>query len=187
MKNVNGGMNMRLPMDVKLKNGANAAISFLGTKDSVRELRQYINTLVDEDTYLLVDRKVSLREEAEWKKGQIAMRRKGDGYVLVARVGGKLAGTASARRGIGKERDNIFLGIALLKPFRGIGLGEALMRTNIAVAKGLFAPKNIWLCVFAPNKTAMGLYKKLGFRKFAVYPGWIAHRGGYVDDICMKL
>ena len=64
---------------------------------------------------------------------------------------------------------------------------DLLIVDAIAVAKGLFAPKNIWLCVFAPNKTAMGLYKKLGFRKFAVYPGWIAHRGGYVDDICMKL
>ncbi len=172
---------------VELKDGRIASISFLSPGDSAEELRAYINSFVRENAYLLKDRKATLKEEREWKKKELAGMKKGERYVLIARVGGKLAGTSGAFRGRLKERNNVALGLAIAKPYRGIGLGESLLRLNIAVAKKRFRPKNIYLSVFAPNRPARSLYRKLGFKEFAVFPKWLLHGGKYVDHVMMKL
>ena len=125
-------------------------------------------------------------QERKFIADQLEARKKKDGYLLVARVDGKIAGTSHAKRERGKERNNISLGIALAKRYRGIGLGEALLAMNIAIARKM-KPKNIFLSTFAANARAVGLYKKLGFRKFAVFPKWILHNGKYIDSVLMKL
>ena len=174
---------------IKLRDGRIATIGFLSEKDGVRELQRFINGLVKESTYLLYDRRMTLKEEKEWKRKNLAAFRKRDGYALVARVDGKLAGTSNAHREKFKARDNITLAIAIAKRYRGIGLGEALLRLNIKTAKRFFRPKprSIYLSVFGPNKAARSLYRKLGFREFAVFPGWFLHRGKYEDQVFMKL
>ena len=174
------------PKKLRLEDGSIAEIDFLGEKDSPRELQRFINSLIDEGAFIVRERKRTLKEEIGWVKERLAARKKKDGYLLVARVDGKIAGTSDARRGRDKERNNISLGIALAKGCRGIGLGEALLGLNIAIARKM-KPKNIFLSVFAANARAIGLYKKLGFRKFAVFPQWILHDGKYIDSILMKL
>ena len=170
-----------LPKTVALKDGRIAIISFISEKDPVRELNGFINSLVREGAKIIYDRKVTMEEEREWKKAKLAELRKGESFLLVARVDGKLAGTSEARRGRFKEKDNVSLGLAIAGPYRGIGLGEALLRANIGLAKRMMRPRNIFLSVLASNKPAKSLYRKLGFRKFASFPGWVRHGGEYVD------
>ncbi|MEW6721684.1 MAG: GNAT family N-acetyltransferase [Candidatus Micrarchaeota archaeon] len=176
-----------LPKKIALKDGRTASVAFLSRKDSVRELREFINSFVSEGAYLAYDRKMGMKQEAEWKKAKLAEIRKGDGQVLVARVGGKIAGTCDARRGGFKGRDNVCLGIAIASGFRGAGLGEALLRLNIEVARIRQKPRNIYLSVQSPNRPARALYRKLGFREFAVFPKWLLQDGKYVDHVFMKL
>ncbi|NYZ74483.1 GNAT family N-acetyltransferase [Candidatus Micrarchaeota archaeon] len=176
-----------LPKKVKLKDGRIATISFLSKKDSVRELRGFVNGLVAENTYITDDKKVTLKEEEKWKAGRISAFRKRNAYQLVARIAGKIAGTTGAGRGKGKERGDVGLSLLIAKGYRGIGLGEALLRTNIQVAESFLKPKTIFLGVLAPNKPARALYKKVGFREFAVFPKWTLHKGKYVDEVFMKL
>ena len=76
--------------------------------------------------------------------------------------------------------------IAIAKEFRGIGLGEALLSENIRLAKKM-RPKTLYLTVMAPNKRARALYRKLGFREFAIFPKWAKYGNRYVDKIFMKL
>ncbi len=180
-------MAWRLDRRIRLKDGRIATVSFLSDKDSAAELRLFINSLIAEGTYIVHDRKYSLEEQKKWKRDSLKAMEKGDFYYMAARVDGKIAGATEARRGRFKERDNVSLGIAIAKPYRGIGLGEALLRLNTSMARKLMKPRNIWLCAFAPNKPALTLYKKVGFREFAIFPKWMLHKGEYVDDVCLIL
>jgi len=174
---------------ITLKDGSIATISFLGPKDSADELLGFVNRLVSEKAKITHDRKLTLMQEIAWKKNQLGNQKMKTGYLLIAKVGGAIAGTSGAQRDRGKADGNICLGLAISRRFRRLGLGEALLKTNIALAKKFFKPKprNIYLSVLANNKPALSLYKKLGFKEFAVFPKWILHDGKRVDHIMMKL
>ena len=172
---------------IRLKDGRIAVVDFLGKDADPKEHLGFLNTLVKERSYIHFDRKATLKEEIEWIKTNAEGLRKKERFVLVARVDGKLAGNSGSFRGRLKERDNASLGIALAKEYRGLGLGEGLLRLNIRYTKKLLRPKNIYLSVFATNKRAQKLYRKLGFREIARLPKWINHYGKYVDLILMRL
>jgi ribosomal protein S18 acetylase RimI-like enzyme len=86
---------------------------------------------------------VSRKEEEEWKESELESQRKKQGYLLVARVGGKIAATSGAKRERGKGSDNILLGIAVAKKYRGLHLGEKLLRLNIKLAKKKLKARNV--------------------------------------------
>jgi ribosomal protein S18 acetylase RimI-like enzyme len=180
---------MRKIKELKLRNGKKATISFLTRSDSAEELNSFINELVDEGAKIVFDREVSLKDEKAWIKNNLDARKKNEGYLLIARVDGRIAGTSGANRERGRGRGNVFLGLAIAKPFRRIGLGEALMRNNIETAKIFFRPKPdiIYLSVFGNNKPAISLYHKLGFRIFAAFPEWLPYKGRRVDHLFMML
>lgn len=176
-----------LPKKVILKDGRVAEIRFLAAGDSVRGLQMFINALVDEDAKIAYDVKPTRGAEIAWKRQQLEAFRKREGYLIVAIVSGRLAGNTGAHRDRGRGRDNACLGLSVARDFRGAGLGEALLRANIEVARGFLKPRNIYLSVFANNRPAKSLYRKLGFRKFASFPRWMRHKGGYVDHEFMVL
>lgn len=170
-----------------LKDGREAEISFLSKKDSTKEQLRFINALVEEEAPVIYGSRVSLKEEEKWKKNELEGLNKGERFILVARVDGKLAGNTGAIRDRGKAKENVSLGIALAKEFRGVGLGPKLLALNIKLAKKFFRPRNIYLSVLSCNQPALSMYKKMGFREFARFPKWILQRGNYVDHIYMKL
>lgn len=174
---------------IALKDGSIAIVSFLSPADRADELLVFVNRLVQEKAKITHDRKLNLKEEIAWKKDQLGNQRRKTGYLLIARVDGEIAGTSGAQRDRGKADGNICLGLAISQKYRRLGLGEALLRMNIAVAKRFFKPRprNIYLSVLANNKPARELYRKLGFREFAVFPKWILHDGMLVDHIMMIL
>jgi ribosomal protein S18 acetylase RimI-like enzyme len=176
-----------MPRKVLLKDGRIATVDFLSKKDGAHELQLFINAFVREGSFLIYDRLTSLKDEKAWIKGKLADFKKGGGHVLVARVGGNIAGTSDARRDLFKGRDNVCLGIAIASGYRGIGLGEALLRINIETVRKRQKPRNIYLSVQSPNRPARALYRKLGFRDFAVFPKWLKQDGKYVDHIFMKI
>ncbi len=172
---------------IQLKDGREAEISFLSKKDSTKELNRFINALVEEEAPIIIGSNVSLKEEEKWKKKEIEGSKRGERFVLVARVNGKLAGTSGAYRDRGKSKENVALGIALAEKYRGAGLGPKLLALTIKLAEKFFRPRNIYLSVLACNKPAYSMYKKLGFKEFARFPKWVIQRGRYVDTIYMKL
>ncbi|HSB47726.1 MAG TPA: GNAT family N-acetyltransferase [Candidatus Bilamarchaeum sp.] len=172
---------------IALKDGRIAAVSFLSQKDGAKELNDFINSLVSENAKIIYDRRVTLEEEKGWKKAKLSEFNKGESFILVARVGGKIAGTSEARKGRFKEDENVSLGLAIAKPYRGIGLGEALLRANVENARKAWRPRNMFLSVLANNRPAKSLYRKVGFRKFASFPKWVRHKGKFVDHEWMKL
>lgn len=180
---------IKLPKDVKLIDGRIATISFLKDTDSAKEQLKFINALIDEEAKLIFNKKKDLRQEKAWLKSQLEAWKKGTGYEIVAHIGGKIAGTSTAGQGIERTNSTISLGIAIAKEYRGIGLGEAMLRTNIDIAREFFKPEPriIFLTVFSNNVPALGLYHKLGFKEFMVFPKCIEYQGRYIDHIYMKL
>ncbi len=174
---------------LKLRDGRMAEISFLAKSDDARDFMDYINALVEEDVKIHFDRKVSSEEEEKWKTDALSSMKRNEGYVLVARVDGEVAGVSNANRERLRTRGNVFLGLSVAKKFRRLGLGRALMQTNIDTAKKFFKPESdiIYLSVFGNNKPAISLYQKLGFRIFAAFPNWMPYKKRRVDIIFMKL
>ena len=67
--------------------------------------------------------------------------------------------------------------------YRGIGIGNALIRDVLKKAKGRW--NVVVLEVFGNNRAAMRLYKGNGFRIYGVLPRGIRSGRRYVDSILM--
>ncbi len=76
-------------------------------------------------------------------------------------------------------------GIMLAKDYRGIGLGKFIMELVMREAKRKLRLKIIKLTVFAANKSAIKLYKSLGFKESGRIPKAFNHRNKYYDEITM--
>jgi RimJ/RimL family protein N-acetyltransferase len=78
------------------------------------------------------------------------------------------------------------LGMGLIKPYRGQGLGRTLINTAIAHARtrGI---ERIELEVFASNDTARKLYEKTGFVVEGIKKNAVKIDGRYIDSILMGL
>lgn len=78
------------------------------------------------------------------------------------------------------------LGIGVVAPYRGKGIGKALMHDalNRAKEKGL---ERIELTVFEENKPAIALYQQIGFVIEGKKMNAVKINGKYDDLICMAL
>jgi RimJ/RimL family protein N-acetyltransferase len=155
--------------------------------DRAAAYRDFICELIDEEVFIVVDKKPTMKEERAWLDAKLKGIRKGDQLFLSAWDGERNAGSCEARRDQWKESGNVSLGLAIRKDYRGIGLGEKLLRQMIRMAKKKFRPKNIYLRVFSDNKVAQNLYRKVGFRKIAHFPSWTLHKGKYIGHDYMLL
>jgi len=174
-------------MKAKLKDGTEVEILDSPERIHVREYLEYINAMIEEGAWLTHKKKSTMGEEKFWKRDVVSKIRRGRLIYRVAVKGGKIAGASSAEKGIGRNENNVSIGIAISGKFRGKGLGELLLRSAIAGAKEKFRPRNIFLTVAEPNKAARKLYGKVGFREVARFPDWIEDKGKYYAQLWMVL
>ncbi len=100
-----------------------------------------------------------------------------------AQVGGVLSFTTQSRA---RLRHRGRLGIGVQTPYRGVGVGEGLLRTFLAWAEAEPELERIELSVFAHNTRAMSLYTKCGFVEEARLPrAYKLADGSYYDDVMM--
>jgi RimJ/RimL family protein N-acetyltransferase len=78
------------------------------------------------------------------------------------------------------------LGMGLLPPFRGKGIGANLMRRTLEAAKA-FGFHRVELTVREDNANAIALYKKIGFAKEGVQRDAVQVDGVYEDLILMAV
>ena len=93
-----------------------------------------------------------------------------------------------AIRNVGKGRKTkhrCSIGLAVRKEYHGEGLGTILMEYAIKFAKTA-GYQYIELGVLSDNKTAQGLYKKMGFEEWGRLPNaFILDDGSTLDEITM--
>ena len=105
---------------------------------------------------------------------------------ILAEAGEELAGTLTLSRygNLAKTKHIRELEIGIAKPFRGIGVGTALMDCAIRWADRRKVKKVI-LSVFSTNGRALSLYKKFGFLREGTRKKQYLIDGEYVDEVMM--
>ncbi|UMX47759.1 MAG: GNAT family N-acetyltransferase [Candidatus Nealsonbacteria bacterium DGGOD1a] len=178
-------------MEKIILDGKEITIRRLAPKDlkDAKKFADYINDLIEEDVYLSVNKKYSLRDETVFLKSQIEKIKKKNNVFLVAETEKKIIGVSSIDRMNGKQGHIGLFGISIAREWRGIGLGTFLIAEIFEMAKNGLDPsiKMITLDVIAKNEPAIRLYRKMGFKKVAVLPKYFRHRGELLDIVVMNL
>jgi len=178
---------MGMPKTVKLRTGEELKLAMLTGREDPRELQMFINSFVAGRDYLLMDKKVTLKEEKEWLKSTSKAVKSGKQIYLRAIHDGKMVASCTAVKGRYKEKGNVLLGIAVKNAFRGKGLGRVMLSEVIKRAKKKWRPHNIYLSYMKGNKRAKMLYESMGFKEFAVFPKWYDHYGKKLDGVFLRL
>lgn len=130
--------------------------------------------------------KPSWSEEAKWFAELYASVLEGDSVAYVAVADGRVVGLCEVRRRPRRDLAHVgVLGISVVKGYRGIGVGEALLRRTLEACRGKF--EMVVLEVFSNNTAAKRLYEKVGFKTYGTLPRGIKRNGEYVDLIQMYL
>lgn len=173
--------------NVVLKDKTVVSIQPINGKEDAEKFQSFINTLIEEGTYLLLDKTITLEQEKQWLQEQIRLQKNGEQIYLKALVNGHLIGNCFAKTGFGRNKKNVNLGIAVAKKWRGKGLGHILIHELIKLSERKWHPKNIYLHVVSSNKKAYKLYESLGFHAVARLPQWFEYKGRYYDEFIMVL
>lgn len=172
----------------KLKNGTTVNIrtaresdaeAYLNLGKSIMSEEIYSLTQTDELTF-------TVEQERDWLKSKIENE---NHLVIVAEVDGKVVGQLDFSNGHRRRISHTGeFGMGVHKDFRGLGVGNFLLKSLIDWAKSNPKIEKINLCVHQTNERAIAAYKKHGFQvegtrtKDLKYPN-----GVYVDTVLMGM
>jgi len=176
-------------MAIQSFNGQKLKIEALSSKSlsQAKNFLIYINSLIEEDAQILLNKKLSLKEEKEWLKTKINKVKNKKEVILVAKDKNKIAGIAQIELKIGRADHVGELSISVGKEYRNIGLGKYLMKEILKLAKTDLKPrpKIIRLSLLSTNKIAKNLYQKMNFKIIGKIPQQFQYKGRLVDEIIM--
>jgi RimJ/RimL family protein N-acetyltransferase len=148
--------------------------------DDAAAIEDIVNCVALEKYYIVPERS---REDWDEAIKEIKGRR---GLIIVAQVDEKIVGMAHLARGRLKKIRHIgFLGISILRGFRGIGIGTAMMNYMLEWAEKQGELEKVSLTVFSTNKAAINLYRRFGFKVEGTSKKHYKIEGRYIDEITM--
>lgn len=154
-------------------------------KGDVSELLAFANTLVAEDTFIMLSgKKMTFTEEKKYVDDALAKIKKKEKIHIVAVEGSRIIGSAEVRRGEKRKYHMGEIGISVVKDYRKQGIGARLMEELLARA-GKMGLRMLMLHCFENNTAALSLYKKFGFRQCGLLPGALFWRGSYYGEVSM--
>lgn len=174
-------------MRAVLRDGRVVEIRPLKKSDGARKFQEYINEIIVEGAFILLDRPVSLKEERKWLSATVRDEKNRKAVTLVALYNNRVVSVFNAHQGRGNESCNVSFGASVARDFRGVGLGEMMLEMIVKKARQKLKPVNIYLTVVDVNKPARRLYEKVGFRKIARLPKWVKNKGRLHDLLFMRL
>jgi ribosomal protein S18 acetylase RimI-like enzyme len=150
-------------------------------------LMEYVNSFVAEKAFLSIQEKVSLKQEKAFLSKTIRGMKQGRcAYILAEARGGGIAASASVNREEGDACRHVgVFGIAVVKKYRGMGLGKIISETVLYEAKNRMGIEIAKMPVVSENARAIKLYRKLGFRNMGVLPKGCIHFGRRVNLLYM--
>lgn len=173
---------------ITLKNGAECVLRN-GTEGDGGAVLENFNLTHAETDFLLSypdENSLTAEDEAEYLRKK---EKSPDEIEIVAVVGGKIAGTAGIDA-VGEKyklRRRAEFGVSVAKEFWGLGIGRALTAACIECAKSA-GYAQLELNVVADNKSAVSLYKSLGFTEYGRNPkGFDSRLSGWQELVYMRL
>jgi RimJ/RimL family protein N-acetyltransferase len=153
-------------------------------EEDLPEVVEALNSVIREGKYLyLNDEIMDMEEERRWFE---RMAKEGMIY-LVAKVEGEVVGGASMHPQIDKRAHVAEFGIFICSGYRNLGLGTAMIKEFIEIAKKR-GFEILQLSVFANNNRALNVYKKCGFKEIGNLSRDIKFPdGAYTDRILLEL
>ena len=145
---------------------------------------EFINSLVEEGADIMNCEKVTRESEADWLGRRLAEIEKGNCFVLVAEVDGRVVANSSITRQAGYSQHVGGLGIGVKNGFRDVGIGTEMMRTLISKGENM-GLKMLTLWVFSTNERAKHVYEKVGFRETGRISNALYKDGRFADLIMM--
>lgn len=154
---------------------------------NAKKFQNYINSLINEEAMILMNKKFSLKEEQDAVKGFLKNNKKKNKVLVIAEHDDQIIGLTDISLDRHRRNHIGILGISIRAGYRGIGLGKYIMEEVIKLTKTELNPKPrmIQLEVYANNKPAIGLYKRMGFKQVAKLPKQIQYKGKLIDEIVM--
>jgi len=205
------GLDCAVPLNVNLKSHHSGLLALKkrgirhvfktsdGRSITLRPLRRgdldgllsFVNGLVKEKKknrelgVVSFDRTMTMAKEKTFLDKTLTNLGKRRGVSVAAFDCGRLVGHCDiAGRTSSDEGHTGVLGIVLADGYRGVGLGEEMVRIALAQASKL----GIWaieLEVFATNAPARHIYEKLGFKTFGTIPKKVIRDGKFIDVVGM--
>jgi ribosomal protein S18 acetylase RimI-like enzyme len=151
-----------------------------------KEYLGFINSLVEEDAKILMNKKENLKGETEFLKGAIKDVMGKKKVYLIVKDGNKVVANTSIELQPYKRSHIGKFGIAIRDGYRGMGLGKHIMAEVLKMAKkDLPGLKIFQLEVYENNKPGIALYKKMGFKEVGKIPKQIQHKGKLISEYIM--
>ena len=152
-----------------------------------KTFKDFITPFVKERAQLSILKAPTLAQELAWLKMQAAGLDKNQQFFVLLFINSKLAGNCDIRRKEPQaQSSNVHFGLAVSKPYRGMGWGEKLLRIAIAEAKKRFKPHRMWIEYCEGNAPARRLYQKVGFVEFARLDEYVDYFGQWRDSVLMQ-
>ncbi len=171
-----------LNLEHKLKDSRSLIIREARLEDA-EAILSVLSEVASEENLLLLDKgEYDMRLE---KRHILSAKSGGKTLILVAEVDGKVVGVGEVKIGEFKKNSHTAeLGLAVIKEFRGLGVGKALMKEMLSRAEKKGVEK-VWLSVFSTNNAAIRLYQKFGFVVEGVRKKQFKINNKYVDELLM--
>lgn len=178
-----GGKTMTIePITINDKLGRTVVLRAAMPEDS-SDLIKYLKVTSGETPYLIREPDeitITLEKQEAFIQNKLDSERE---LMLVAFVDGKHAGNCSLMSlGTYKRyKHRCEVAIALYKEYCGCGIGKAMLETVLDVATEL-GYEQAELEVVAGNESAISLYEKLGFKKYATFQDNMKYTDGSYCD-----
>jgi RimJ/RimL family protein N-acetyltransferase len=145
------------------KNGLPFSIRTAASDDAAAMLAYIKNVSAETPFFLMEADEFNLSEEQERAWIQEHADRHG-WLALEAEAAGEVIGVLSAENGLHRRTAHrCIFGISTARPWRGVGVGTALLDAFLQWAEAHLLIEKVDMEVFATNEMAIRFYKKLGF------------------------
>lgn len=166
------------PITITLKDGRKAILRS-PVKEDARELLDYLYATCAETPFLLrapQEAELTLEAEEAFIEGAVS---NPDHVMILCVMDGRVAGSCALRFSSRvKTRHRASMGIALRRDYWGLGIGTAMMKQLIALARAREGVIQLELEYLEGNARARALYEKMGFRIVGVMPDAIRQIDG---------
>jgi RimJ/RimL family protein N-acetyltransferase len=169
---------------ITLKSGRQVLLRYPQSSDT-QQLMKFINDIIDEEAFILANKKVTLKEEEEYLEKVMKDMKDGKFIKILAVDNDRIIAAVDGIQLRGRMSHLCSLGISISKDFRGEGLGSILIEELFEQAQKYLGAKQITLTCFVTNTPAISLYKKMGFQEYGRLPQALQYKDKYLDQVKM--